>query len=104
MADKHSTSGSGSLTAAWDEGYWACLWDFGIQRTTEEAIKASQNPHGTRWGRRNLTECEKFEIRNALGYHFGKFGCDDPEALEETASILEVTILRMLARRPERGA
>lgn len=93
-----------SLGAIWDEGYVTCLWDFGIQRTTEQAIKASENPHGSRIARRELTDYERFEIRNALGYHFGYQNCDRVDELEETAQILEVLVLRILSRRPERGA
>lgn len=99
----------GPLAAAWHEGYVTCLWDFHIQPTTEQMVLSSTNPHADRSARRILTEYERFEIRNALGYHFGHkdlpgHGCGDEVGRDETAEILEVIVERILARRPERGA
>lgn len=103
MADMPATT-VGPLSAAWHEGYVTCLWDFHIQPTTEQMVLSTGNPHADRSARRVLTDYERFEIRNALGYHFGHLGCDDDAAREDMAVILDVIVERILSRRPERGA
>jgi len=96
-----------ALGDAWHEGYMTALIDFEVAVTDEGISRSTKNPHSCRpLDRDDLTAYEKHEIRNALGYHFDPFGppadCRDDYDLQ--AEILETIVLRILARRPARGA
>ena len=84
---------------AWTEGYHTALYDFGIYITEEKSKKISPNPHGQGQALGELTEHEKHDIHRALGYHF-----EDCTEWDEQAEILYIVVMRILARRPGRGA
>lgn len=90
-----------SLGAAWDEGYKTALRDFNIEVTGKDLEeRVTRCPHGDNIDRTGLTEYEKFELRNALGYHFE----DCPGEWDLQTEIVVAVVGRILSRRPDRTA
>lgn len=85
--------------AAWHEGYSTALHDFDIRVTSDQIPKLSRNPHGDGVDE-SLTEYERAEIRQALGFHFE----DCPGEWDPQAEIVTIIVERILSRRPGRGA
>ena len=92
----------GTNSALWHEGYITALRDFDIHPSDEDlSFRMSRNPHADPIARRELTDNERHEIRASLRYHFDDCASDE---LEEQATIIDVVVERILARRPARSA